>query len=64
MSGKLILEPELFFLEPMEKAFVRVGAMFLFLDHRMKRGVLRFQFLGDSLTHRRFLSCGLNVATA
>jgi hypothetical protein len=41
MAGQLILEPELFLLELMEKTFVRVGPMLLFVDHCVERRMLR-----------------------
>jgi len=34
-----------------EKVFVRVGSMLFFLDEGVKSGMLRFEFLGNSLVH-------------
>ena len=37
VAGQLILEPELFLLELMEKIFVRVRSMLFLVDERVKR---------------------------
>jgi len=52
MAGHFVLKPEFLFLESVEKVFVRVAAMLFFFDQSMQRGVLGFQFLGNSLVHR------------
>ena len=52
MSGELVLELQSFFLELMEKIFVRVRPMLLFVDDRMERCVLRCESFGLYLVHR------------
>jgi hypothetical protein len=57
MTGEFVLEPELFLLELMEKIFVRMGPMLLFVDHRMERRMLGCERIGLYLVHRcQFLS--------
>jgi len=52
VACQLVLEPELLFLEAVEKVFVGVGSVLFLFDERVKRGVLRFEFLDDSPVHR------------
>jgi hypothetical protein len=57
MAGELVLEPELFLLELMEKIFVRVRPMFLFVDHCVESSMLGCERIGLYLVHRcQFLS--------
>lgn len=53
MAGELVLEPQLFFLQLVEKVFVGVGAVFFLVDPGVKRCVLGCQFLDMCLVHRR-----------
>ena len=40
VAGQFVFDSELFFLEAVEKVFVWVGPMLLFVDERVKRGML------------------------
>jgi hypothetical protein len=40
VAGDLVFQSELFFLESVEKVFVRVGSMLFFLDEGVKSGML------------------------
>ena len=51
VAGQFVLQSELFFLETVEKVFVRVGSVLFFLDEGVKSGVLRFESLGHCLIH-------------
>jgi hypothetical protein len=52
MAGEFVLKPQLFFLEPVEKVFVGVGAVLFLFDKSVKRRVLGLQFLDLCLVHR------------
>ena len=52
VTGECVFQPELFFLQSVEKVFVRVRAVLFLFDESMKRRMLRFQFLDRCLVHR------------
>lgn len=66
VPGDLVLKPELFFLELVEKVFVWVRAALFLVNSSMKGRVLRFQFLNLCLVHRRnsFLRMRLTAAAS
>ena len=51
VAGDLVLDSEFLFLETMEKVFVGVRSMFLFVDQRVERLVLRLERLDHCLVH-------------
>ena len=52
MAGEFILQSKLFFLQSVEKVFVRVSAVLFLVDEGMERRVLGLQFLDLCLVHR------------
>jgi hypothetical protein len=46
VACQFVLDSELFFLEAVEKVFIRVTPMLFFVDQRVERRVLRFESLG------------------
>lgn len=52
VASHFVLEPELFFLEAVEKVFVGVGSVLFLFDQGMKRCMLRLEFLDHCLVHR------------
>ena len=40
VAGQFVFDPQLFFLEAVEKVFVGVGPMLFLVDQRVERGVL------------------------
>lgn len=51
VAGECVLQSELFFLQSVEKVFVRVRAVLFLFDEGVERRVFRFQFLDLSLVH-------------
>jgi len=52
MPGKLVLEPQLFFLEAVEDGLVGVGAVLFYVDLGMERRMLGCEGLDVSIVHR------------
>ena len=52
VAGQLVLQFQLFFLQAVEKIFIRVGSMLFLFDESMERRMLRLDFLDRNLFHR------------
>ena len=52
VAGELVLEPQFFFLQTVEKVFVGVRPVLFLIDQRMERGVLGLESLDLCLVHR------------
>ena len=51
VAGEFVFNPQLFFLQAVEKVFVRMRSMLFLVDQRVKRRMLRFESFDLCLVH-------------